>query len=82
VLLAGAHERQADAASSVLIEHCEPVHVPSPSVPCSDQHAHERASGVGDKQASRCLGEQSVDILDPIGSGRVCVPPSPLKRTP
>lgn len=52
---------------AVLREHLEPIHVPSPSVPRGDQHAHKRAAGVGDEQASGHLGEQPVDILDPIG---------------
>jgi hypothetical protein len=78
VLLAGAHERQADAATTVLPEHNEPVHVPSPSVPCGDQRAHERAAGVGDEQAPGCLGEQPVDILDLVGSS--CVRPCHRSR--
>jgi hypothetical protein len=71
VLLACAHERQADAAAAVLMEHYEPVHVPPPSVPRGDQRAHECAAGVGDEQTLRCLGEQSVDVLDPVGGGCV-----------
>jgi hypothetical protein len=68
VLLAGAHERQADAATTVISEHDEPVHVPPPAVPRGDQRAHERAVGIGDEQAPGCLGEQPVDIFDPVGS--------------
>jgi hypothetical protein len=63
VLLAGAHEHQADTATTVLAEHYEPVHLPcSPSqaaIQCTS------AAGVDDEQAPGHLGEQPVDTIRP-----------------
>lgn len=55
----------------MLAEHREPVHIPSPAVPCRDERAHDHAIDVGDEQASRHISEQPVDILGPVGEGRV-----------
>jgi len=71
MLLAGSNERQADASTAILDANCQSIHVSPPAVPRGDQRTEDRAVTVSDEQAPRLVGEESLHILDSIGSARV-----------
>ena len=70
MLLAGQHERRADPPSPMLDANRQPVHVPSPTVPCGDQRTHDHTAGIGNEQAPRRLSEQPLQILESVGGAR------------
>lgn len=71
MLLAGAHERQADALTAMLDANGQSIHVAPPAVPGGDQCTKDRAVAVGDEQAPRCLSKQSLRVPEPVGSRSV-----------
>jgi hypothetical protein len=69
--LAGLHQRQSDAAAAMGCCDSEAVHVPAPTVPGNDQRTHDLSLEQGDENAPRLLGEQTTQVLGPVGRTRV-----------
>ncbi len=66
VVLTGPRQRESDAFPPISIADGEPVHVPSPPVPCGDQGADDLPISLGNKESGRGVIDQSLDVIKTI----------------
>jgi len=71
ILLSGPHQRDPYALPPQPVANGETVYVPSPPVPAGDQSADDLLTALGDKESRRGIGDQVLDVLRPVGGGRV-----------
>jgi hypothetical protein len=74
VLLPRPRQRDPDALTPMLLRYCEPVHVPPPPIPRSDQSTNDLAAALGNQERGRGMLDEPLNVLQAVGRARVLAP--------
>jgi hypothetical protein len=74
VLLAGPRQRESNPMPPMPFAHSEPIHVPPPPIPASDQSTDDLTATLGNQKGGRGISNQALDVLQAVGRSCVLTP--------